>query len=39
MIGQRLGYLPGEQLDRLLDQAGEVGRLINGLWKTLSPQS
>ena len=39
MIGKRLGYLPEEQLGRLLDQAGEIGRLINGLWKTLSPRS
>jgi four helix bundle protein len=39
MIGKRLGYLSEEQLDRLLEKTGEVGRLITGLWNTVSPQS
>jgi four helix bundle protein len=35
LIAQRQGYLPGETTARLLNQAGEVGRLINGLSRSL----
>jgi hypothetical protein len=39
MIGSRLGYLPGPELDRLLEHAGEVGRLITGLSNSLEARS
>jgi four helix bundle protein len=39
MIAKRLAYIADEQLDNLLVKTAEVGRLINGLWKTLSPRS
>src|SRR5881628_2710921 len=36
LVAQRLGYLPQELTDRLLASTGEVGRLINGLSRSLS---
>lgn len=35
MIACRLGYLERVEMERLLDQAGEVGRLITGLSNSL----
>ena len=35
-IASRLGFLPADRLRSLLERAGEVGRLINGLSKSLS---
>lgn len=39
MIGARLSYLQGADLKRLLEQAGEVGRLISGLSNSLEHRS
>jgi four helix bundle protein len=39
LIGERLGYLSKSELDRMLDQAGEVGRLVTGLRNSLGGQS
>lgn len=36
LIAQHLNYLPTEQAQHILNQAGEVGRLIKGLWNSLS---
>lgn len=36
MISQRLAYLSADATQRILEQAGEVGRLINGLSSSLS---
>jgi four helix bundle protein len=36
MISARLGYLPTTILDRLLENAAEVGRLITGLRNSIS---
>jgi four helix bundle protein len=36
LIAKRLGYLPGDIIERLLANTGEVGRLINGLSRSLS---
>ena len=35
LIARRLGYIPQLDLNKLLDQAGEVGRLLNGLMASL----
>jgi four helix bundle protein len=35
LISERLGYLRPDDLQRLLSDAGEIGRLITGLWKTV----
>lgn len=35
MIGGRLGYMKPATLNRLLEQAAEVGRLMTGLWNSL----
>jgi four helix bundle protein len=35
-IASRLGFIPADRLRSLLERAGEVGRLINGLSKSLS---
>ncbi|CAN5441595.1 MAG: four helix bundle protein [Acidobacteria bacterium] len=39
LLAQRLGFLKAEAADRLLDQAGEVGRLVTGLTKSLEARS
>ncbi len=39
MIGERLGYLSTSQLNGLLEQAGEVGRLVTGLRNSLAGES
>lgn len=39
MIGERLGYVETPELKRLLEQAGEIGRLITGLSNSLGPSS
>lgn len=36
LVGERLGYIKGVNGSALLDQAAEVGRLINGLCNSLS---
>ncbi len=36
LIGQRLGYLPGDECQKLEALSAEVGRLINGLSRSLS---
>lgn len=36
LIAQRLTYLSDERTEQLLDLAGEVGRLINGLYNSLN---
>jgi four helix bundle protein len=36
MISQRLAYLRADATQRILEQSGEVGRLINGLSSSLS---
>ena len=36
-IAERLGYLSEMQSQRLLQQAAEVGRLLNGLIKSFRP--
>ena len=38
-IGHELGYVDKQTLSRLDQQAAEVGRLINGLMRSLRPQS
>jgi four helix bundle protein len=35
LISERLGYLKRDDLERLLAEAGEIGRLIMGLWNTV----
>jgi four helix bundle protein len=35
MIGARLGYLKEPELERVLQQAAEIGRLITGLRKSI----
>jgi four helix bundle protein len=35
MVGGRLGYSPPEEVERVLTDSGEVGRLINGLKNSL----
>ena len=37
LIGRELGYLDDDTLDRLTDQSREVGRLLNGLMRSLRP--
>ncbi len=39
MIGERLGYLSKTELNRMLEQAGEVGRLVTGLRNSLEGDS
>jgi four helix bundle protein len=39
LIAQRLGYNDEAQTQALLDKADHVGRLINGLAKSLSTKS
>jgi|SRR5215510_11470073 len=36
LIGFRLAYLSQETVDQLMNRAGEVGRLLNGLMSSLS---
>jgi len=36
LVAQRLGYLPPDTVNHLLDCASEVGRLINGLSRSLA---
>ena len=38
LIAGRLKFIAGQQVDVLLEQCGEVGRLINGLYNSLSPK-
>src|SRR5688572_26088552 len=35
IVAQRLGFLPHENLDTLLENTSEVGRLLNGLFRSL----
>jgi four helix bundle protein len=35
LIGQRLNYMRNDDAERLLDQSGEAGRLLNGLLRSL----
>jgi four helix bundle protein len=39
LLAQRLGFLETDAADRLLGQAGEVGRLITGLSNSLKTRS
>lgn len=34
-IAQRLGYIDEEQLNNLLDKTSEIGRMVNGLRKSI----
>ena len=36
LIARRLHYLANDEAQPILNQAGEVGRLIKGLWNSLS---
>jgi len=36
LIAERLKYLPAAKRSELMDAAGEIGRLLNGLTKSLS---
>jgi len=36
LIAQDLGYFPVEQVDRLLEDTAETGRILNGLLSSLS---
>jgi four helix bundle protein len=36
LIGERLQYIDGKAVKRLLDAAAEIGRLLNGLTASLS---
>jgi four helix bundle protein len=36
LIAQRLNYLQKDQAQQILDHASETGRLIKGLWNSLS---
>ena|SRR2546422_359598 len=36
LIAARLGYLEQESIEKLMERAGEVGRLINGLYNSLT---
>jgi four helix bundle protein len=38
LISDRLGYLKKESVDRLMQKASEVGRLITGLTNTVANQ-
>jgi len=35
LIARRLAYVPETALNKVLNQAGEVGRLLNGLMASL----
>jgi len=35
LVAEELGYLKSDQIDALLNRAGEVGRLLNGLLRSL----
>ena len=35
-IAEKLGYIPNEQAKRLLNEAGEVARILNGLIKSIN---
>jgi len=37
-IAQRLGYIEKEQLVQLLEKTGEIGRMINGLRRSIKNQ-
>ena len=37
MLAGRLGFLDQGQVDRVLDGSAEVGRLVNGLYNSISP--
>jgi four helix bundle protein len=37
VIGRELGYLDDEPLERMMRQSNEVGRLLNGLMRSLRP--
>ena len=39
LLAQRLGFLPPERKDQLLAKTAEVGRLINGLSRSLTRKS
>ncbi|TWU06910.1 hypothetical protein CA54_53130 [Symmachiella macrocystis] len=39
IITQRLGYLQNELLDQLLTQSDEVGRIMNGLTRSLAKKT
>ncbi|QDU45262.1 hypothetical protein Mal52_37540 [Symmachiella dynata] len=39
IIAQRLGYLQNELLDQLLTQSDEVGRIMNGLTRSLAKKT
>ena len=39
MLAGRLGFLDQRQVERVLDGSAEVGRLINGLYNSISPTS
>jgi four helix bundle protein len=39
MIARRLGYISEETESDLLNSAGEVGRMLNGLQNSLNPES
>ncbi|MGH8771177.1 MAG: four helix bundle protein [Burkholderiales bacterium] len=38
-IGARLRYLSSQQLDEMLTKTQEIGRMLNGLIKSLNPES
>jgi four helix bundle protein len=38
LIAERLGYLPARKIETILELSSEVGRLINGLMKSLNRQ-
>ena len=35
LLAGRVAFLSSEQVDRVLDNSGEVGRLVNGLYNSL----
>jgi four helix bundle protein len=39
LLAQRLGFLEAKAAERLLGQAGEVGRLVTGVAKSLEARS
>ena len=39
LIAQRLDYINAKDVEELMDQCGEVGRLINGLCGSLSKKA
>lgn len=39
LVAERLGYVNGNEVEAVLDKASEIGKMLNGLRKSLQPRN